>query len=317
MASGRFISNSLGDSEKFSSLTDARHQVAYVLIVSWADAEGRFIADPVTMNGKLFTRLGWTPDLVKTALKELQKVGLIRLYTVDGKPYGVVEKFHEHNRIERKDDGTPKREAASKLPAPPAEQPRTNSAPTPQQPRSNDGATPVEVEVEVQVEEKGREMSESRDSDLTPTLVEIWNHHCGRLTRARTLNDKNLQRLTHALERRHGRDKALELFRAGIPAVRDDPHWLGSRASPVKRQGAPYGIVNYLRHVEEKADAATELATPPPTPATPTRPWRESDIVDNPRTGEVAIITSLLPDNHAIMNNGETWALEGCIRCNN
>lgn len=162
MASGRFISSTLGDSEKFSSLTDPRYQVAFILIVTWADAEGRFIADPITLNGKLFTRLGWTPDLVRAALDQLHDVGLVTLYQVDGKPYGVVEKFHQYNTITRKADGTPAREAASKLPPPP-EQPRSgsggtgqpppsSSAPTAQKPRSNRAAATPEVEVEVQVE---------------------------------------------------------------------------------------------------------------------------------------------------------------------
>lgn len=151
MAAGRFISHTLGDSEKFSSLTDARHQVAFMLIVAWADAEGRFNADPVTMNGKLFTRLGWPVEVVRKALDELHRVDLIRLYEVDGKPYGVVVKFHEHNKITRKKDGTPAREAASKIPPPPQSL-RRGSPPTPQKLHSSSTETAPEVEVQVQGE---------------------------------------------------------------------------------------------------------------------------------------------------------------------
>lgn len=162
MASGRFISSTLGDSEKFSSLTDPRYQVAFVLIVTWADAEGRFIADPITLNGKLFTRLGWTPDLVRSALDELDQAGLVTLYQVDGKPYGVVEKFHQHNTITRKADGSPAREAASKLPpppelprsaaAPPRQPPQSSSEPTEERLHSDRAAVTPEVEVQVQVQ---------------------------------------------------------------------------------------------------------------------------------------------------------------------
>src|SRR5690606_27906567 len=99
VADGRFISHSLGDSEKYSALEDPRYQVVYVLLVAWADAEGRFIADPVTVNGKLLTRITWsTPAIVKEALQACHHVGLIRLYEVEDKPYGYIEKFHQHNK---------------------------------------------------------------------------------------------------------------------------------------------------------------------------------------------------------------------------
>lgn len=190
MAGGRFISSTLGDSERFSNLTDARHQVAFVLIVTWADAEGRFIADPVTLNGKLFTRLGWTPDVVDAALTDLHRVGLITLYRVDGKPYGIVERFHEHNRIRRKDDGTPLREAASKLPAPPEgvrgdsavppppvtttpEPLRSHATPTAQQLRTSSAAPQHEVEVQVQLQVQVEETPPTPLAATTPPPPEL------------------------------------------------------------------------------------------------------------------------------------------------
>lgn len=120
MASGRFVSTRLGDSEKFDALDDARWQVAYMLLLTWSDAEGRFIADPVTIKGHVLTRVRWaTPEAIEEGLNALHRVGLIRLYEVSGKRYGLITNFHEFNKIKRgrpNDPLAPKYEAASKLP---------------------------------------------------------------------------------------------------------------------------------------------------------------------------------------------------------
>lgn len=309
MASGRFISNTLGDSERFSSLTDARHQVAYVLIVSWACPEGRFIADPVTMNGKLFTRLGWTPDLVKTALKELHKVGLIRLYNVDGKPYGVVEKFHQHNKIERKADGSPKREAASKLPAPPAEELRSNSAPTPQQPRSDAAETPVEVEVEVEVQvEENTSSPKATVGEKHQAFQDAWNTHRGTLPQARGINDtrkRQIDRLTREL----GAD-ALGLFTDAVRQVAREPYWL-EKGYGIGNLLAGGKVLNWAEKYRSTSTARTTgIGTAPPR-------FREHDLVYRPSDKAQAEITQLLDPRTALMDNGETWDLTGCERWTN
>lgn len=336
MARGRFISSSLGDSERFSSLEEARHQVAFVLIVTWADAEGRFVADPITLNGKLFTRLGWSPDDVAESLNELHRVGLISLYRVDGKLYGVVERFHDHNNIPRKRDGTPVREAASKLPAPPqqqrndwsttaddldsheptgAEEPSTDRAAT-EQPLTTHASTAAhllhsdraerypegKVEVEVEVEELHMSTSgkspkptpdqPQEDEEAPPTLldlIELWNENRGPLRAVRDIEaalvNADLQRLARSFIKRHakrGRNGIIDLFTTGIPAVAADFHWQGNRA-PIgvrTRDAPPYGIENYLRHVESKAEIATDLqhATESATVTPPSAAMSPEDI---------------------------------------
>jgi hypothetical protein len=156
MARGRFITNTLGDSEKFSSLTSDTHRLAYVLLVTYADAEGRFSADPITLNGKLYTRLGWDARTVLAALEDMHQAHLITLYAVDGKRYGVVTDFHKHNKIRRKADGTPHEEAPTRVPAPP-EQPTSNAG-TGAVHESYRGNTRVPLpEVEVEVKGKGKD----------------------------------------------------------------------------------------------------------------------------------------------------------------
>ena len=163
MASRRMISNSLGDSEKFSRLKSDTHRLAYVLLVTWADAEGRFLADSVSLRGKLYTRLPWEAGTVEAALLDMHDVELVRLYAAGKHRYGVIVGFHEHNTIRRNPDGTPKEEAPSRYPAPPEEH-RSDTGPggeerqgrhtgvTPEPHRNATGPTQAEVEVEVEVE---------------------------------------------------------------------------------------------------------------------------------------------------------------------
>ena len=148
MPHGRFISYSLGDSERFAKLTSDLHRTAYMLLVTWSDEQGRFLADSVSLRGKLYTRLPWGANEVEDALLDMHRVQLVRLYEVDGKRYGVIEQWHDHQKIRRDDNGKPVREGVSRLPEPPRER------------GSNCGSTaavtaaelPLQVEVEVQVE---------------------------------------------------------------------------------------------------------------------------------------------------------------------
>lgn len=162
-------------------------------------------------------------------------------------------------------------------------------------------------------------MSAGADVSLDD-LIEIWNADCGNLRSVRdrqtALANPELKRLAAAFVKRHGGEKALALFKAGIAAVRDDPHWLGSKAAKPTRTTAAYGILGYLRHVEEKAEAAADTAEavqaqPPP------RPWRPRDIADNRTLGRVGHVAEVYSDGTALMTTGDTWNLSECVRCNN
>jgi hypothetical protein len=145
MARGRFISNTLGDSRKFADLTNDLHRAAYMLLVAYADAEGRFIADSITLKGKLYTRCPWTAEQIESALLDMYRTDLIQLYTCGSKRYGSIVDFHKHNLIRRKDDGSPKEEAPSRIPAPPERVGKDpEPTPVPEPYRSTTGATPVE-----------------------------------------------------------------------------------------------------------------------------------------------------------------------------
>jgi hypothetical protein len=258
MARGRFISNTLGDSRKFAGLHDDLNRAAYVLLVTWADAEGRFEADSVTLKGKLYTRLPWTPDEIEAALLDMYRVDLIRLYTLGEKRYGAVVDFHKHNLIRRKEDGSPKEEAPSRIPAPP-ERVGSNPEPTPvpEPYRSSTGATLVECNgSRSRSRSRSRSATEYQDKDLQPSstsstrehhhqaFLDAWNDHRGNLPACTTLNDKR-HRALDALRKEHP-DHALELFTAAAQQVASDAYWV--------EQG--YGIDNLLvkGRVLEKAE---------------------------------------------------------------
>ena len=248
MASRRMISNTLGDSRKFSSLKNDLHRCAYVLLVTWADAEGRFEADRVTLKGKLYTRLPWEHDEVEAALHDMHDVGLILMYTVGDKRYGVIIDFHKHNTIRRKDDGAPKEEAPSRIPAPP-EAPSRDPEPTPvpEPYRSDSGATQAKENVR---ESKLQPQSRATSTSASPTrahyqsFLEAWNEHRGNLPACTTLNDKR-KRGIDAVTKDHGHE-ALDIFTAAVLHVALDDYWVQNG----------YNIDNLLRpgRVLEKAE---------------------------------------------------------------
>lgn len=326
MARGRMISGTIGESRKFATLANDTHRLIYLMVMPHVDKAGRFEADPVLIKGKCLTRLDIDVSTVEAWLKDASKVGLILHYEAKGVPVLEIVDFLEHNTPHHK-------EPDSKLPGPdegtPCSTPESNVEPSMSQARPNNGSTlPIIKENKREVKER-EEMSATSADDAPPkptleTLVEIWNAECGNLRKVRDLqaakNNPDLTRLAKAFLKRHG-DRALELFTAGIAAVRTDPHWLGSRSPDRKRAGAPYGILNYLRHVEDKAEIAAELQAtssgPPAGRTLPARAWEDWDIAQHRETGIVEVINEVLPDGMARMQNGETWNLAECDRCNN
>lgn len=342
MARGRMLSSSLGGSRKFSRLTNNDHRLIYCLLLPHADAYGRVEADADYVKGTVLSRVPVDPETVDAALEEMAEVGLINLYEVDGFWYAEFVDFNEHNRT------YPEREAQTSIPGPDGnvpQRPPRNDQDTPSQTQTTPKATrkrdsgatksrPTTDNVtrnkkrKEKVKRKEKEHKDlSAHADAPPTfttLAEIWNRESGDLRKVRDLeaarNNPDLKRLAAAFLKRHG-PRAVEIFTAGISAVRTDPHWLGTRASPVKRSGAPYGLLNYLRHVEDKAEIAAELQAtssgPPAGRTLPARPWEDWDIAQHRETGIVEVINQVLPDGMARMQNGETWNLSECDRCNN
>lgn len=330
MARGRMISGTIGESRKFAALANDTHRLIYLMVMPHVDKAGRFEADPILIKGKCLTRLDVDASTVQAWLEDAANVGLIHHYEARGMTVLEIANFKEHNTPHHK-------EPDSKLPGPeegtPCSTPESNVEPSMSQARPKNGSTlPIIKENKREVKEREDMSADADDSPEPPKpkpttfddLAEIWNTQCGDLRKVRDLetarNNPDLKRLVAAFLKRHG-PRAVEIFAAGISAVRTDPHWLGTRASPVKRSGAPYGLLNYLRHVEDKAEIAAELQAtssgPPAGRTLPARPWEDWDIAQHRETGIVEVINQVLPDGMARMQNGETWDLSECDRCNN
>jgi hypothetical protein len=98
-------------SEKVGKLSrDAR--LVFIGLFNMADDEGRFRAATSMVAGALLPYDDDGSRVVRHAMDELERRGLIRTYVVDDCSYGFITGFAEHQAIDR-----PK---ASKLPAPPS-----------------------------------------------------------------------------------------------------------------------------------------------------------------------------------------------------
>lgn len=242
MARGRFISNSISTSKKFSRLSKNDHRLMYLMLVPHVDAEGRHDADARILSGQVYTLLGLTLQQIEDGLADMHQVGLITLYSVKDDRYLEITDFHEHNKVRRDKDGNPSREAASSIPAPSA---GTVAGPAPDQLRSNSAPTPAQGEglrvkskVKVQVQEEHSSIAKSeapppkalaapppRESHDPGLFKEIWNTNRGRLPAVQALNNKRKGQI-RALVKEHGPQPALELFRDATRAVAADDFWI-------------------------------------------------------------------------------------------
>jgi hypothetical protein len=70
-------------------------------LVSLSDDEGRFLASPPSILGYVFPNDDIRPYRLKAWLAEVEKAGLIHLYSVDGIPYGLILGWSEGATAQR------------------------------------------------------------------------------------------------------------------------------------------------------------------------------------------------------------------------
>lgn len=105
----RMIRASICTSDTLNELSDFEERFWHRLIVN-CDDFGRFDARPAILKGSLFPLMdGKTKRDMADALNKLASVGLVELYTVDGKPFLHVVKWSKYQRT---------RAAKSKFPSP-------------------------------------------------------------------------------------------------------------------------------------------------------------------------------------------------------
>lgn len=357
----RLHSDTLGGSRKWAALESHAHRMLYERAIDITDPYGRFDADPVMFRARAVPRLEISVEEVAAALNDMERVGLIERWEIDGNPYAKIVDFEVYNKPDpakeaqtripdpdgvvpikpgRTDRGKPTAKAKSRKkssPTPKSGKPNGDSGQTQGRPRANPGQEVGALDEEYRVRERLSDGdSHSVPSPLTESteggrsnipeplntrlgeVIEAWNAERGQLRRVAEVDAAKDAIRPHVEKfiKRRGWPKALELFRVGIAAVRDDPHWLGPKAAKPTRSGQPYGILNYARHLNEKIDAALAEAEEPAKDP-PQRPWREYDIADHIPSGIVATLATINDDGTAITVNGETWNLSDCVRCNN
>ena len=94
----RVVKESICDSEKINRLTPFEEVTFYRLLVN-ADDYGCFDAREMFVKSRLFPLRDIKATEVKKTVERLAEVGLINLYTVKGKPYLIINKWAEHQRL--------------------------------------------------------------------------------------------------------------------------------------------------------------------------------------------------------------------------
>lgn len=112
----RSIKPDFWKSEKVAGLP---HAVRLLFIGLWnvADDSGRFRAHPSLIQGEIFPYEPESP--VEAWLQVLAEVGLVHIYEADGRRYGHVVGFDEHQKIDKRTESRlppPPRRTARKLP---------------------------------------------------------------------------------------------------------------------------------------------------------------------------------------------------------
>jgi len=68
-------------------------------LISMADDEGRFLGSTAAINGYVFPNDDLPPTRVKRWLAEIEKAGLVHIYSIDGIAYGCFLTYSKHQRI--------------------------------------------------------------------------------------------------------------------------------------------------------------------------------------------------------------------------
>jgi len=106
------MKESIRTSKSVNAMTDFQYR-CWSYLITYVDDYGRGSADPELLKGFVFPRLKAIRESdISKALAELERIGSIRLYTVDGEPYFCFPNWSEHQRIQTK---------KSKFPEPPTE----------------------------------------------------------------------------------------------------------------------------------------------------------------------------------------------------
>lgn len=107
MAVGRMLKRNIATSQKFLALESNDHRMIYMLILPFVDREGRINAEPLVLKANIFRRLDLGQDDIAAALVDLERAGLIRLYSdEDNEAILEIVDFAKHNSPNQKEAGS-------------------------------------------------------------------------------------------------------------------------------------------------------------------------------------------------------------------
>lgn len=111
MADGRMLKKQISRSKKLAELKTDSARLLYTWIIPHLDVKGRLEADPQLVKGEIVPRLNtFTVDNIQAYLDDMEAVGLIKLYQVDGDQYLELINFEKHQYLNHD------REAKSTIP---------------------------------------------------------------------------------------------------------------------------------------------------------------------------------------------------------
>lgn len=249
MARGRMLSATISESKKFGNVQTNTSRLVYLMLLPWVDREGRYEADATLISHRVLMRCGIPEEQVEEALTDLERCGLIRLYSAQGKRVLEFVDFLKWNKPHWK-------EPPSALPDPSENGSLTQSDNVslisgeegaklePSLRQSPTAEVEVEVEEEVEEEEDLVLLSAKPTRVNAQAFVDTWNEHRGHLPSVQSLNRKRRDGIARLVKEHDG--DALALFGDATLAVAGDEYW-------VEHQ---YGFDNLLRpgRVLEKAE---------------------------------------------------------------
>ena len=126
MPQGRILLKSICQSKKLPKLKTDGARLLYTWLIPNVDVNGCFSGDPQVLKGQVFTRLKKSNKTIESYLQDLEDIGLIIRYEVDGDIFLIIPDF-----ADKQPSLKPEKEAKPTIPLPPPELLQSKSGVTP------------------------------------------------------------------------------------------------------------------------------------------------------------------------------------------
>lgn len=126
MPQGRILLKSICQSKKLPQLKTDGARLLYTWLIPNVDVNGCFSGDPQVIKGQIFTRLKHSIKVIETYLQDLENIGLIVRYEIEGDMYLIIPDFEE-----KQPSLKPEKEGKPTIPLPTPDQLQSKSGVTP------------------------------------------------------------------------------------------------------------------------------------------------------------------------------------------